>query len=205
MDTQAPSSAYSVQIEVAPNLQFKRVQLLLRVLVVAALGMLHRSDVGLFGLLYFFLPVIAAILVAQRGGARYLESDAPWLLLLLEWVLGFYAYMLFVTDVFPLGREERAVRLRVTPAGTPTVGSALLRLLASLPFLLMLALIGIGSFVISLIAALNILLFEAYPEAMRSFQQDVVGWMARLFAYHASLVDEYPSLSQPSHARDARA
>ncbi|HKU37245.1 MAG TPA: DUF4389 domain-containing protein, partial [Polyangiales bacterium] len=195
----------SVRVEVAPAAQFQRVHLLLRVLVVAALSMLHGSDLGLFGLLYFFLPVIAAILVAQRGAARYLGSDASWLVPLLEWVLGFYAYMLFVTDVFPLGQAERAVRLRVSAAGSPSVGSALLRLLTSIPFLLVLLLIGLGSFVISVIAALNILLFQSYPRAMRSFQQDVIGWMARLFAYHASLVEDYPSLSYAARTRDAQA
>ena len=203
MENERLSNNHSVRIEVAPNPPFKRVQLLLRVLVLAALSMLHRSDVGLFGLLYFFLPVLAAIMVAQRGSAKYLDSDAPWLRSLLEWVLGFYAYMLFVTDAFPLGQAERAVRLQVTPGGSPTVSSALLRLLTSLPFLIVLVLAGIVSFVVSLIAAFSILLFASYPEAMRSYQRDMVGWLARLFAYHASLVDEYPSLRDASRPRDA--
>jgi Domain of unknown function (DUF4389) len=119
--------------------------------------------------------------------------DAPWLVSLLEWVVGFYAYMLFVTDAFPLGRRERAVRLHVTAGGAPSVGSSLSRLVTSIPHLLVLVLLGIPSIVIGVIAAFNILLFESYPEAMHSFQRDIAARIARLFAYHASLVDAYPA------------
>jgi hypothetical protein len=165
--------------------------------------MLHRSEIGLFGLLYFILPAVAAILITHRGGAKYLELDAPWLVSFLEWVVGFYAYMLFVSDAFPLGRRERAVRLHVSAGGEPTVGSALARLVTSIPHLLALVLLGIPSIVIGVIAAFSILLFESYPEAMRTFQLDVAARIARLFAYHGSVVDAYPALdfaTRPSHA-----
>lgn len=200
MQTDPQSRKLSVEIDVPPHAPWKRVHLLVRALVWVALGMVHESGPSLFGLLYFFLPVVAAILIAQRGGTRYLESAAPGLVWLLEWVVGFYAYMLFVCDVFPLGKHERAVRLHVTPSGDPTAASALLRLVTSLPHLVVLVLVGIASVFVALIAALSVLLFETYPEAMRSFQRDFTGRLARLLAYHASLVATFPSPVDPSHA-----
>jgi hypothetical protein len=192
MEMEATQAAYPVRIEVQPPATFKRVQLLVRLLVLVAIGMIHESGPGLFGLVYFLLPVVAAVLITQRGGAGYLERDAPWLCSVLEWVVGFYAYMLFVTDTFPLDKRDRVLQLRVAVDGHPSVGSALARLLASLPQLIVLFFVGIISGIVAVIAAIGILLFETYPEALRSFQQEVVGWLARLFAYHGSLVQKYP-------------
>ena len=40
-----------------------------------------------------------------------------------------------------------------------------------------------------------ILVRETYPAALYDFQRGVLRWQARLLAYHASLVDEYPPLA----------
>jgi hypothetical protein len=194
MDNNTPQYPYPVTIEVAEMSRFARVQLLVRVLVVAAFGMVHESGPGLFSLLYFILPVVAAVLITQRTGAGYLDRDAPWLISFLEWVVGFYAYMLFVTDRFPLDARGRAVRLNVAVQGTPTVGRALLRLVTSLPQLVVLFVLGLVSLVVAVIAAAGILLFEGYPKPLRGFQRGVLGSIARLFSYHASLVQTYPPL-----------
>jgi hypothetical protein len=69
-----------------------------------------------------------------------------------------------------------------------------LRLLTNIPHLLVLVILAIPGVVIAAIAAFNILLFESYPEAMRLFQLEIAARIARLFAYHASLVDAYPAL-----------
>ncbi len=202
METDLTQAAYPVRIEVQTPAKFKRVQLLVRILVLVAFGMIHESGPGLFGLVYFLLPVVAAVLITQRGGTGYLERDAPWLVSALEWVVGFYAYMLFVTDTFPLDRRERALQLHVAVDGHPSVGSALARLLASLPQLVVVFFVGLVSALVALIGAVSILLFETYPEALRSFQKDVVAWLARLFAYHGSLVQKYPPFGF-AHADDS--
>jgi hypothetical protein len=189
------ATAYPVQIDVERPTRFQRVQLFVRILVLIAFGMIHQSGIGMFGMLYLVLPVIAAVLITHRGGAGYLERDAGWLIAALEWVTGFYAFMLFVTDTFPLDRQGRSIHLRIVPQGSPTVGSALLRLVTSLPQLFVLVILGCIALVIAVLAWIGVLLFESYPAAMRSFQQDVVARAARLFAYHASLVQPYPSAS----------
>jgi hypothetical protein len=45
------------------------------------------------------------------------------------------------------------------------------------------------------IAALLVVLTESYPEGLYDFQCGVLRWQARLFAYHASLVEAYPPCS----------
>jgi hypothetical protein len=185
---------YPVEISVQVPERFERSQVLVRILVGVAFGLIHQSAFGLFGVSYFLLPVIAAILIEGRSPDDFLTRDAPWLISLLEWLVGFYAYMFFVTDSFPLDQSSRCVRLRVTVGGTPSIGSALMRLLSSLPHLIALALIGIAVGVVNVIAAISILISERYPEGLQSFQERVVCWIARVFVYHASLVADYPPL-----------
>ena len=190
-------NAYPVTLEVEAPERFERVQLLLRVLVYIAAGALH-SSLGVS--LYLLLPVVAAVLISQRGGA-YFEHDGRWLIPALDWVIGLYAYMLFVTDRFPLESGKRATRLTLHTSGTPNVGSALSRLVTSLPHAFVLSLIGMVGVLVALVATLSILATEQVPQALQDFQRGYVAWIARVFAYHASLVDAYPPFAM--HAEGA--
>src|SRR5262245_44025523 len=107
-------STYPVSIEMTEPERFERGQLLLRLFITMAFGIIHISTGGLFGLAYLSLPLIAALIISQRGADSYLQSDSPWLISLLDWLLGFYAYMLFVTDRFPLDPSDRALQLKIS-------------------------------------------------------------------------------------------
>ncbi len=65
----------------------------------------------------------------------------------------------------------------------------------AIPSVLILALLGLISFLVGLIAAISILLNERYPERLWNFQSGVIRWNARLLAYLASLVETYPPFS----------
>lgn len=117
MEPERPLDPSPVRLEVDVPERFERTQLLLRALILVAFAIVHHSGPGFFGLSYVLLPVIAAILISRRTGAGYLERDAPWLTSVLEWIAGFYAYMLFATDSFPLESGARAVRLKATTEG----------------------------------------------------------------------------------------
>jgi hypothetical protein len=106
--------------------------------------------------------------------------------------MGLYAYLLFVTDRFPLPSNERVVRVIVRPGAAPTALRAVLRLVTSLPHAFMLAVLGAIACLVSLVAALSILIAGRYPATLQGFQRDVVAWMTRVFAYHAALVEPYP-------------
>jgi hypothetical protein len=195
------SISYPVTLELQLEERFERMQLLLRLLVCMAIGVLHQSMGGIFGALYLLLPVVVAILISRKGGAGFLDEDSHWLVLSLEWVIGLYAYLLFVTDRFPLPSQPRHARLIVQPTGTPSVGHALARLLLSIPHAFVLAILGLVSGIVWLLAAVMILFTERYPSGLHAFQRKYVAWMARFFVYHASLVEAYPPFSFDDHRR----
>jgi uncharacterized protein DUF4389 len=98
------------------------------------------------------------------------------------------------------------LRVTIEPVGQPTVGSALGRLLFSIPSALVLGLLMMISCVVMLIAMVSILIAEHYAPSLYRFQEGLVRWQARLLVYHASLVDVYPPFSlegghhsEPSH------
>jgi hypothetical protein len=64
-----------------------------------------------------------------------------------------------------------------------------------IPSAFVLFLISLISSIVSLIAAISILVTEHYPESLWSFQRGVVRWEARFLSYLASLVETYPPYS----------
>lgn len=189
---------YPVTLTAPRPERFDRVQVLVRLLVLVALGMLHRTGSGLLGLVYFVLPVAAAIQISQKGGLRFLESDRRWITSVIQWVVALYGYLMFVTDRFPLESRHLPLHVSAVPSGSPGAGRALLRIVTSIPHALVLGLLGIGAALVGFVIAVVVLLTERCPPALHAFQRDVLGWLARLLAYHASLIDEYPPFALTS-------
>lgn len=187
--------ANAVRLEVNMPASYERAQLVVRLLIGCVLGAIHQSLWGIFGALYVLLPLIAVVLISQRSNKGYLEQDGPWLISSLEWIVGLYAYMLFVTDRLPLKPTERSLRLQTQPQGETTLPAALSRIVTSLPHALVLFVFGILSAVASLIMALTVLFSNTVPESLRSFQLRFLGMLARMLVYHASLRQLYPSFS----------
>jgi hypothetical protein len=183
------ATAYPVTFDVSRPEKFERPQLFLRILVAIILWVL-ASIVG--WVFYLVFPVLAAIFVSQKGPEKYLEEDGPRMTEWLRWVVAVFAYLLILTERFPTEKPEEIVRFEVKTEGAPTVGSALLRLIYSIPSVLVLGLLGIVSAVVWVIAAVMVLIQENYPNGLYNFQRGVLRWEARLLGYHASLVDQYP-------------
>jgi hypothetical protein len=144
-----------------------------------------------FGLLWLGVPVVAAILVAQKGGERYLDEDGPKVSLVLSWIVGVIAYLALLTDRLP-GRDELGVRFEVERSGSPSVGSALLRILYVIPSLIVLAFLVLLGSIVWLLALVLVLVSERYPESVWRFLYGIVRWEANVLAYLASLTDRYP-------------
>jgi hypothetical protein len=188
---------YPATLEIIRPPKLERPQLALRFVIVGVLWILGIPVWLLFPLLYVLIPTVAAVMLSQHGPARFFGQDARRLTRLLQWIVSVYAFLMLLTDRLP-GSDERAnVRFEVSasPSSHPTlpsVKSALARLVLSLPNALVLALLMILGWVWWLVAALFILLTESYPYWLYDFERGVLRWQARLFAYHASLVDAYP-------------
>jgi hypothetical protein len=189
-------SLYPIEFDVVsvPS-RFDRAQVVLRLILMLVLAHIGTTLGSLFWLLYLALPVAAAVLVSQHGAARYVAVDSHRVVRLLQWAIAVYAYLLLLTDRFPMSAPDPAVRFEVHPEGVPTVSSALWRLITTLPMAIALALLGIVSTVCWFFAMLLVLVHGAYPRAFFEYQVGVVRWLARLWAYHASLVQSYPPAS----------
>ena len=179
--------AFPITFDLERPPAFQRAHVFLRVALLVAIGWLGHP----VGLLWLGLPVVAAIVVSQKGGQRYLDEDGPTATGVLTWILGLVAYLTLLTDRLP-GRREHPVRFQVDRSGSPSVGSALARILYAIPSLIVLAILTFVGAIVWVIAVVLVLVDENYPESMWRFLLGIVRWEACLLAYLASLVDRYP-------------
>ena len=191
---------YPVTFEVERPPVFQRAHVFLRLALLIAIGWLGHP----FGLLWLGIPVVAAILVAQKGGQRYLDEDGPMAARVLTWILAVVAYLALVTDRLPT-RDEQPVRFDVERSGSPTVGSALLRILYSIPSLIVLGILLLVGAIVWLYALVLVLANQKYPEGAWRFLSGLVRWEACLFAYLASLSDRYPPFTLESDSASSAA
>jgi uncharacterized protein DUF4389 len=141
----------------------------------------------------FYLPITTAVLVHQKGPARFLDEDRERMTVLIGWIISIYSYFAFLTDSLSLdARESTNIRFAVEPSGSPTPRSALLRIVTSLPNVIVFGVYGIAALGVWLVAGLSILVTGNYPRALYAYQRGINRWQARLFSHHTSLVDEYP-------------
>jgi hypothetical protein len=166
---------------------FQRAHVFLRVGLLIVVGWLGHP----LGLLWLGLPLIAAILVSQKGGQRYLDEDGATTTRVLGWIVAVIAYLALLTDGLP-DRSDSPVRFEVERSGSPTVASALLRILYAIPSLIVFAVLSFIGAIVWVIAAVLVLVNERYPEGIWKFLLGIVRWEACLLAYLASLVDRYP-------------
>ncbi len=186
--------AYPATFNVTSPEEFDKAQVALRVVIVLVLSFLQIGNI-IFGGAYLILPVLAAVLIAQKGAAQYLadaeEGPTKWL----RYLMGFFSYMALATDKLPTSDPEAVVDLQVQPTGVPSIGSSLLRIILAIPHAIVLALLGIIFAICWIVAAIAILINGTYPEWAANFIRGYLRWTARLMVYMASLVDEYPPFS----------
>ena len=179
------SSPVSVEVERPPV--FQRGHVFLRVSLFVVIGWLGHP----WGLLWLGLPAFAAIVISQKGGNRYLDETGPTVTRVLNWILDLVAYLALLTDE-PPGRSGHTVRFSVERSGSPTVGSALLRVLYVIPSLIVLAILTFVGAIVWTAGVACVLVAERYPQSMWRFLLGLVRWEAHVLAYLASLVDHYP-------------
>jgi hypothetical protein len=187
------AATYPVSFDLERPETMNRSHVFLRVGLLVLASWIAGSGGGV-GLIYLAVPVVAAILIAQKGGERYVAEDGARVTGWLAFIVGMLAYLALLTDELP-GGTRQPVHFEIVRSGSPTVGSALLRILKAIPSALVLFLIGIIGWIVWVIAAVSILVTERYPESLWNFQRGVVRWEARLLGYLASLVETYPPYS----------
>jgi hypothetical protein len=197
--------AHPLQLRVEPASQMDRMQVVIRLLLLVALGVLGCSSAYWF--LYLVLPTLVAMRISQTSAQRYLTDDGPRIARVLGWLAEAYAYLWLLTDALPSGARplnapQRAVDLDVTPVGAPTPSTVLLRLVTSLPALLMLGLLSLAAGLLWPIGAIWILARRRLPGVLVDFFLMTLRGQFRLIAYHLSLVDRYPTFDDSLTGRD---
>lgn len=192
---------HPVTIDVRRPEHFAREQLALRVVLFVLFGWLGISFGAVFFAFYIALPAYAAIALTNDGPEQFRVRSTPGIVSVLRWALAVYAYFALLTDRLPTREPPSEVALDVRPTGSPTVGSALLRILTGIPSALVLMILMCVSMILWLIAFVLVLATHDYPRALYDFQLGILRWIARLFAYQAALVEEYPpfALSDAAH------
>jgi hypothetical protein len=186
--------AYPATFDVQPPQQFDKAQVFLRILILIVLAVIQVGWIVFSGA-YLILPVVAAVVISQKGPAKYLEDAEAGPIKWLRYLMMFYSYMALATDKLATESPEQAIQLHVRTTGTPSVGSALVRIILGIPHAFVLGLVGIAFAVVWIIAAISILINGTAPDWATSFICGYLRWNARVLAYMASLVDEYPPFS----------
>ena len=184
---------YPVHLEVTSPQRYDRVQLLLRILFAIVLGWIGFTTGWLVWGLYLVLPVIAAIAISSSR-TSYFEGTAPQVWRVLSWLLKLSAYMMLLVDRFPK-EDDGDVRVAVRYTGRPTAGSSIARFVTSIPSGIVLGALWFVSSILWLWGAVTILFAASVPAWLLGFQRGVLRWQARLVAYHASMIEEYPPFS----------
>ncbi len=184
--------AYPATFDVQrPTQQFDRGQTALRVLLIIVLYWLLNSVVGIA---WWALPVFGAILISQKGAQRYLDEAEKGPVTWIRLIMGFHSYVALLSDKLPL-ESPAEVNFHVTPNGSPSIGQALLRIILTIPHFFVLGILSfIGAFV-WLGTVISILMNGTYPEWGYNYLRGYFRWTARVLAYLASLVQEYPPFS----------
>lgn len=187
--------AYPVTFDIEAPDKFEKPHVFIRIVIIAILAFIGGAFGWILGAVYLIFPVIAAILISQKGAEVFLAESESGITKWLRIVVSVYAYMGFLTDRLPNEDPNETFQLSVQPGGTPTSGSALMRIIMGIPSAIVLAIISIAFIVVIPVAAISILINETVPEWAYNFTRGYMRWEARLLAYMASLVDEYPPFS----------
>lgn len=185
-------ATYGATFDIDRQERYDRTQMVIRILLLLVLSILAGALGWVHGALYLGIPALAAIAISQKGARQYHAESETNMTMWLRYILAFYAYTGLLTDKLPNEDPRQTLRFDVVPDGEPTAGGVLLRIITVIPHAIVLALLGIVAVVLWIVAAIMVLIGESYPEGVFNFLRGHLRWQARVYAYLAGLVQEYP-------------
>jgi hypothetical protein len=194
-------SGHPVQLHIERTTDPRRIHVVLRAVLLLAIGTVSLGAVLWMG--YLAVPALVALALLQRGAGHYLADDGPRIVRVLRWLAGAFAYLWLLTDAPPTGQPGPIeLRVEAEDGPPPTPASALLRLVYSLPALVLVMILSLVASVCWVIGAAWILAVRRLPTAIGDFLALTLRTEVRWLAYHLSLVDAYPTLAEdaPVHA-----
>src|SRR5437868_14709021 len=139
---------YPVTFDIAYPAKMDRVQIAIRIGILIVLSILGGAISWIWGGMYIIIPVVAAIMISQRGGEKYVteadENMTKWLRL----PMAFHAYLGLLTDRLPNEDPRETLTFDVRPTGTPSAGQTLLRIIPGIPHYIAIALLDIVALIL---------------------------------------------------------
>lgn len=187
-------SSYPVSLAADRPARYTRVQLFVRLAALIALGMLGVSLGTFFAIAYVALPLYAASRMAALGSSRdYFREDGARIMRGIHWFLAVSAWAGLVTERLPGKSPDETLWVALEDAGqSSSPVSAVLRIFTGLLSALALCVLAWLGLFVWLWAALSVLIREQVGDGAFSYLLGLQRWCARLLAYQACLVDEYP-------------
>jgi hypothetical protein len=184
--------AHGVIFDINQQEKYDRVHVVIRVVILIISSILAGIIGWVFGLAYLAVPVVAAILIAQKGAQKYFDEVDDNMAMWLRYLFAIYAYLAMLTDKLPNEDPKTYMRFDAAPAGTPSAGAVLLRIILAIPHAIVLGLLGIVAGILVIIAAIMVLIQETYPNGIFDFLRGYARWNARMYAYLAGFTQDYP-------------
>lgn len=160
--------AYPVTFDITKPSRFTRPNVFIRIL-----GAIIFSIVN--WLVVVLLPLYAAFQISSQK-EKYLENETVkgWL----RSYISMASYVYLLTDEFD-GTKDPSFRYEITPGGTPSLGSALLRYIMGIPHMLIISALGSVAGIIWIIGSVMILISETTrPGSSTSTAALCAGWPA---------------------------
>lgn len=192
--------SYPVHFETQLPPRFTRLQLGLRILALIALGVIGVSTGGFYCVLYFGLPILAAVRIAMLGTSQaYAETDGPQILLGLNWAAAVTSWLGLAVETLPTHAPDEVLRLSIDGAPRLSPGAAALRIFFGIPSAFVLGVLSFVGVFVFCWAAVAILFSESIPRSAWAYLVGLQRFGYRLLAYQAGLVDEYPPFQLSEH------
>jgi len=163
----------------------------------------HLIILYFFQLLAELIYLVATFIILFTG--RYPEGMRQLFVGYLRWTANVYGYLGHLYDKYPPfstdQQEGYPLSLEIDAAPSlsrllnfPFLG-LLIKLILTIPHLIVLFFLFIAAFIVIFIATFAILFSGSFPEGMHRFVVGVGRWYLRVQAYQWALTDKYPPFS----------
>jgi len=185
-------TSYGVTFDIQQPERYDRVHIVIRVLIMIVGSVLVGALGWLPGALYLAIPILAAILISQKGAQTYFAESDRNMAMWLRYIVAIYAYLGLLTDKLPNEDPRQTLRFDVAPSGEPTPGGVLLRIILAIPHYIVLALLGVVAVILLVVGAITILINETLPSGIYGFLRGYLRWEVRVLGYLAGFDQNYP-------------
>ncbi len=198
-----------LKFEILHQPEYSRAELILRTLFGwLYIGLPHGIVMMLFGILFFFMSIVAFFIILFTGETPRWYYD--WAVKLNRWGLRVSARIYNLADGYPaFGMDATDDKTTYELAFWQiSQGQLLLRfflgwLYAGIPHMVVLYFRIIGTFFLSIAAFFVVLFTGKYPENWHRFNTGTMRWMQRLNLYLSWLYRDYPPFAgrpDPDHS-----